>query len=348
MKKIKFLPQPDTGRLSEQDAKRYFSTVGFATFVLILLFYAGNIALSILVLQWKPEWAESAIVGNLISMLPLYLVAVPVFYLILRRLPKDTVVPEPMGAGDTVKGLFVAVTMVMAGNYVGNLFLTALQTAMGRSLTNPLEERMDGVGIWINLIFVVILAPILEELVFRKLLCDRLLPLGEGYTVILSSAVFALAHGNFFQVFYAFSLGMLFSTVYIKTGRIRYSILYHMAINGFTGLFASWLIGELSPLLSEEGLNRMIELMEAGNMEALSNMLTPYFMPLVLFLAYELILLGGSALGIVFLILGRKKLRFTSGLLAPPKEGRVANVFCNVGVAATLTLFAAIFVLSLL
>ncbi len=348
MKKIKFLPQPDTGKLSEQDAKRYFSTVGFATFALILLFYAGNIALSVLVLRFKPQWAESAIVNNLISMLPLYLFAVPIFYLILRKLPKDTVIPEKMGAGETAKGLCVAVTMVMAGNYVGNLFLTVLQTAMGRSLTNPLEMRMDGGGIWINLIFVVILAPIFEELVFRKLLCDRLLPLGEGYAVILSAGVFALAHGNFFQVFYAFSLGLLFGVVYIKTGRIRYSIFYHMAINAFTGLFASWLVGRLSPLLSEENLSLLVELMEGGNMDAVSNLITPYLLPLGLFLAYELVLFVGSVCGIVFLTTGRKKLRFTTGLLAPPKEGRVANVFCNVGVAATLTLFAAIFVLSLL
>jgi len=347
-KKMKFTRELDTGMLSERDAKRYFSTVGFAAFALMLLFYLGNFALSYLVLRFLPNLAENAIVSNLLSILPLYGLAFPAFYLILSRLPRDRVQPDKMGAGNWFAGLCVAVTLMMAGNYIGQFIILSFEMALGRSLTNPVAAATSGQAWWINLLFMAIIAPILEELVFRKILCDRLMPLGEGYAVVLSAAIFGLVHGNLFQFFYAFLLGALFAVIYIKTGRIRYTILYHALINLLGGIFAPWLLDRLAPLFEEEALTALTDALNRMDTAALLELIGGYTLPLALLGVYELVMMGASVCGIVFLITGRKKLRLEPGLLPPPKEGRVANVFCNIGTAAALTVFALIFVLSLL
>ena len=347
-KKMKFTREPDTGMLSEQDAKRYFSTVGFAAFALILIFHLGNFALSYALYRFLPSLAGNAIVSNLLSVIPLYGLAFPAFYAILCRLPRDRVQPDKMGAGNWFAGLCVAVTLMLAGNYVGQFIILSFEAALGKSLTNPVEAATVGQAWWVNLLFMAILAPILEELVFRKVLCDRLMPLGEGYAVVLSAVIFGLTHGNLFQFFYAFLLGALFAVVYIKTGRLRYSILYHAIINLVGGVLAPWLLERLAPLLTEESLTALTDALERMDTAALSAMMGDYVLPLVLLGVYELVMMGASICGIVFLLTGRKKLRLEAGLLPPPKEGRVANVFCNVGVAAALTVFALVFMLSLL
>ena len=352
MKKIKFILNQETGCLAEEDAKRYFSTIGFATFLFTVIYFLGSILLGFAIEYWMPFLYETEplyqLAYNFLSLIPLYGMAFPAFYLVLKRLPKDSVAPEKMGKADCVKGIFVCLFIMMAGSYVSQLLLGFFQLVSGRTLTNPVEAVTSGQAFWINLLFVAILAPILEELVFRKLLCDRLLPLGEGYAVVLSAAIFGLIHGNFFQFFYAFLLGVIFALIYIKTGRIRYTVLYHCILNFLGGVVSTWILERVEPLLTEEALSRMAELSQQGTMDALREMVSSFLIPMIPLLIYELVVLGGSVCGMVFLIIGYKRIRLAKGLLPPPEKGRVANVFLNGGVAAALTAFSAVFILSLL
>jgi membrane protease YdiL (CAAX protease family) len=81
------------------------------------------------------------------------------------------------------------------------------------------------------LVYAVIGAPIVEELTFRKALCDRLHDTHEGYAAVISGLLFGLMHGNHQQFFLAFFIGMLFAMVYQRTGRIVYTMLLHGMIN---------------------------------------------------------------------------------------------------------------------
>ena len=348
MSKMKFTRRLDTGRLSEQDAKRYFSTVGLATCALMGIYYVGTQILSLACLKYAPRLLDNPWVSNLLSIIPLYVMAFPIFWLILRQLPRDTVGSGPMGAKGWVGGLCVAFALMMAGSYLSNILTTFFGIMLGYMPVNPVAEATSGQAWWINLIFVAILAPILEELVFRKVLCDRLLPLGEGYTVVLSAAIFGLAHGNFFQFFYAFFLGAIFALVYVKTGRIRYSMLYHAVINLLGGVLAPWVLEKLDPLLEGDNYNALMDAFAAGNTELVAAVMAAYRIPLLLLFLYEALMIGFSIAGVVLLVKGWRKIRLQPGLLPPPEEGRVSNVLLNVGAASALTVFAVIFILSLL
>lgn len=347
MNKMKFSLDSEKGTLSETDAKRYFSRVGFAAGTLIFVYYVASLAISYLIYFFAPWLLEYAVVNQLFSFVPLYGIAFPCFWLILRKLPVDPVSSERLGAKGFFVAFCIAIALMMAGNTIGNTLITLVEKLSGAPQTNPVEEATVGQAWWMNLIFVGILAPILEELVFRKVLCNRLLPLGEGYAVVLSATIFGLVHGNFSQFFYAFALGALFAFIYVKTGRIRYSIIYHSLINIMGGVFAPWIIERVTPMLQESFMEEMLALAEAGDMAGWMNLMAPYAIPMLLLMAYEFVMMGLAVVGVVFLIKDRKKFRFRKGLLPPPQEGRVANVFCNVGVAAALTVFTAVFVLSL-
>ena len=91
---------------------------------------------------------------------------------------------------------------------------------------------------------------------FRKLLIDRLLPYSEFFAILTGGLLFGLVHGNFYQFFYATMVGLLFSFIYVRTGRIGYTILMHIIIN-FTGSIVAPFIGEH---LADNGATSSIDL----------------------------------------------------------------------------------------
>ena len=350
MKKMKFSLQPELGTLSERDSKRYFSTLGLSAVALIVSANLASILIQILLLTFAPWLLDYALVMQIVSVIPLYLIGFPCAYLVLRRLPKGVPSADTMGAKNVTVGLMVSLALMMVGNYIGNAFIIFMESLMGRTLLNPVETATVGQAWWMNLIFVGILAPIVEEIFFRKVVCDRLLVLGEGYTIVLSAALFGLAHGNLFQFFYAFLLGAFFALIYVKTGCLRYSIAYHIVVNVLGGVLSAWLLEKLEPLLTEEALEELFRLSKSSDPTALINFVRPFIVPLSLLAFYNIFILVSTVVGLVviFRSIKHRRIRLQEGLLPPMREGRVGNIFFNGGVAAALTVFVIVFLLSFL
>jgi len=194
--------------------------------------------------------------------------------------------------------------------------------------------------IWTTVIFTVIIAPILEEIVFRKIVCDRLLPLGEGYAIFVSAAIFGLIHGNFYQFAYAFLLGMFFSFIYVKTGKLIYSTIYHIAINFIGSVVSLW----ITNMLDWDALNSV---METGTVDVAN---TALMQSLYILFAYETAMLAIYVVGLVLVFRAKKKklVRLEAGILPPPKQHRFSNIFLTGGVAASIAIFVFTFIFSLL
>ena len=342
-KKLRFPLDPATGTLSAEDTRTYFSRIGFATAALVAINIGVQLLLSFLIFNLAPALYDNAIVQNIASLISLYLAALPVFLYILRPLPSVSPLRTPMSGKQWIGGLCASVAVMTVGSYVSQSVVLWFDLFMNRSLENPVEAATVGTAWWVNLIFVALLAPILEEILFRKLLCRYLLPLGEGYAIVLSAAIFGLAHGNFFQFFYAFGLGCVFALIYIKTGKLIYTILYHMIINLLGGVLAPWVIEKLDA----ETLVPLLEELMASTEPDLS-LLAPYALPLAILSVYEIFMYVAAIAGAIMLFRAKKKYSLDAGLLPPPRKGRIGNVFLNTGVAAALTVFAVIFLVSLL
>ncbi len=95
-----------------------------------------------------------------------------------------------------------------------------------------------------------ILAPVLEEMFFRKFLLKKLLEKNVFLTALLtSSLLFSLIHWETpLNLIPAFLFGIISGIIFLKTGRIFYSILLHFLYNAFglmlfiyADLYADWL-----------------------------------------------------------------------------------------------------------
>lgn len=326
MKAIKFQANLLTGRLSEHDAKRYFSHFGWFAFIFAALSGLAVSLISQIVYKISPEIYYHWLFGELLSPIAFYVIALPVALIPLFRLPRIAPDKTKMPLSHWWQGLFICMALMLLGNYVSGVVLTLIEGYTGVQTQNPVEAAISKSPLWGTFIFIVIVAPIVEEVVFRGILCKRLLFLGEGYAVVLSSACFALIHGNFYQLFYAFTLGSFFSFIYIKTGKLRYTILYHMAIN-FIGGFLSSIIYEKTDL--------------AGFSEDFT-VNAEIILPLIAFLLFWLLTTAGAVIGAVIIIKKRHSFHLYEGLIPPPEKRALRCLMTSSGIIASLVLFALI------
>ena len=133
--------------------------------------------------------------------------------------------------------LYVLVTLVMA--------------LLPESLLNDYNEAassLDEVGA-VACLCVVIVAPVVEEVVFRGLIMTRLARAMPPWpAVLLSAAIFGACHGQFIWACYAFVLGTVFGLLDMRAGSILPSILAHITFNFIGQVFTT-----LSHFFPEEG-----------------------------------------------------------------------------------------------
>ncbi len=330
-----------------KNERRYMSRIGFGIFLLAAVTLAGQYGAAAGARALAPEMLENAWGIFLVSLLPIYLLAFPAGWLVMRSMPTYRPEPRKLTFLQWFQCFLVCLPMLYIGNAVSTGLAELFSDLRGSAPANALEEIISTAGILPTFIFAVVAAPIMEELVFRRLLADRLRRYGDGVAVLFSGLIFGLYHGNFYQFFYAAALGCFFAWVYCRTGRLRYTIFMHMTVN-FLGSVVSLLVqgaaGEaltLSQGLADSGGFRDM-------IEYLSSLEPMEFLRLAgqqaVLNIYSIFMLGGSAAGIILAVANRKKIRFASGPVTLPK-GRAASVTVwNWGMILALAILTAILV----
>lgn len=225
------------------------------------------------------------------------------------------------------------------GSIIGTVVTFIIEAVIGYSTTTGLEELLAGVDLRIVAVYTVIIAPIGEEFVFRKLMIDRLRKYGCFPSILLSALAFGLMHGNFKQFFYAFAVGSIFGYVYYHSGKIYLTMAMHAVINFVGSVFTL----KLSQKLTELG-NLAAEGIGSDNFE----ILVQFGIVILIMLAFLAFMLATIVCAIVLPIVFRKRIILSKGEIVIPKGKFLSTVFLNVGVIIMLVIFAGRFVLSYL
>ncbi len=321
-------------------ARRQFTRIGFGLFGFLVAAFAVQIIAVVLVMILKPSLMYDDTFTLLIGFISTFLVGVPTGILIIRTGPKSVFYPVcKMGFKDLVQAFLVMYGITMVGNYVGNMLMSMVEVSTGSEISNPVSTSYDGVAFWLNMISLLILAPVMEELLFRKCIIEAVLPYGEKTAIILSAVVFGLAHGNFFQFFYAFGVGLLMAYIYIKTGKIIYTMILHFALNLFGGAI---------PLLLEDWFVDFADVMENANADQLLRDLIIAGPKILFTLLYSNAMMAMAVVGIILLIRRRKQFKLDSPAMEIPKGKWFPTVFLNVGTILFFVLSMFLFASSIL
>ena len=190
----------------------------------------------------------------MLSSLANYIVGGLAAYFIVQSMPVVSGIrAEKNNKKLLINGFFVCISGLYLGNMIGQLLMRGVSALQGKPMLNPVEQAISGLSTWWIFIIMVVVAPVFEEILFRKILVDRVRVYGDRAAIIVSAFIFGLSHGNFYQFFYAFFLGIVFAYVYIQTGRLRYTIAYHMIIN-FIGSIVGLKVQQMPWLIAVYGL----------------------------------------------------------------------------------------------
>ena len=263
--------------------------------------------------------------------LAMYGVAFPLYLLLSRSMEKSAPEKHTMSVGSFLICLMICIALMIVGNLVGNVINLVLTTLFSDLNAFTLNDFVFNDSPYFFLVLAVICAPIIEEILLRKVFIDRVRKYGDGWAILLSGLLFGLLHGNFTQFFYAALLGAFLAFIYIKTGKLQYTIAMHMILN---------FIGSAVPLMLLRNVDTSVLLSENATEAEILAML-PDLIPLLLVVGIEYLI---AFAGIILLCCSFRQFE-----LEPPAEKTPASyIFRSIPLWLFIVVSLATFIIAMI
>ncbi|MBC6299273.1 CPBP family intramembrane glutamic endopeptidase [Listeria booriae] len=159
-------------------------------------------------------------------------IAVIIVWLLLRKQPRSTKIEQgqPTSAGVSVIYAVLGFVALLIGQYIAIAIMSMFGVGGASQNTEMLGELARAVPLMI--VFTSVLAPILEEIVFRKIIYGGLASrMNIHVAAVISSLFFGLMHMDLAYLLVYFVIGLILCYMYTKTKRIAVPIAAHMLMN---------------------------------------------------------------------------------------------------------------------
>ena len=318
----------------EARAKKRFSRVFLALFlyqiISIVLVYGAEFAAAFLygeAVAEKFNYTALLIVNSIAS----YCVAFPTLFFITRPLRSSGRAKRSIGFVEFLKIFLVAEAFMYVGNVIGTFFNNTISMFTGAEIENSIASIIENTPMWMIILIPVVIGPIFEELIFRKIMIDKLDMYGDRVAIIVSAIAFGLFHGNLYQFFYAAMLGAVLGYLYTRTGNILWPIGLHMLIN---------LFGSAIPMLFMDDINAYYELVDKFSAGIEIDMAEMTRLTLTIG-AYSLVEMAMVIAGIVIFLKEKRNIFISDRCeVLIPKRMRLGVIIGNVGAILFIILSA--------
>lgn len=239
-----------------------FSRLGWALLAQMASMLLVQLAVTLAVRALAPALLRQPVFLWCLSVGSAYGVGVPAFCLALRGDPAPAAGPRrPLSPPGFGRALVILLGVIYLSNLLTLMLTHVIGQLRGEAVVNPVESLSSYPPV-LTVLLGCVIAPLAEELLFRRLLLDRLRPYGDRFAILASALCFGLFHGNLNQYFYAFATGAVLAYVMVRTGCLWQTVLLHLLVNGTSVV--------LVPLLRELGLagDTLISLLVLGSMVA--------------------------------------------------------------------------------
>lgn len=313
-------------------AKKQFTKIGLFYLIATVAITLVQMVLGKIITGRNPEALKQVNTILLISVASMYLFGFPLLaFLMIRFVPAKKVERHKIKPGEYVLAAVMCIGLAYLSNLAGNMITIFVGKIKGSPVENVMMNLTAEMSPVIILLYMVIAAPILEELFFRKLIVERTIVYGDWIAILTSGLMFGLFHGNLNQFVYAMVIGMFLAYLYAKTGNLKITISLHMLFNFIGGFLSSQLIKAID-------LVAYTEAAASGDYMSLVNVMQQNIWAWVGYLVFTLFVYGmmiaGTVIFIVFLT--TKRFKFRKGEIELPKKLKYCVVFGNFGMLTFL------------
>ena len=236
-------PQPTPEEQRKNTYRRLLRKNANSIGTLLLIFFGAELIFSVVLafltlalgIREDSSSGEFFLLENgAISMVVFFLVGI--IYCLIRRLRFSAIFPfEKVRGGLLAQLCVIGLSFSLMSNYVVSL-VNSVFGLVGIENTGGNIDVGDQPNILLYVLVVAILPAFAEEFAFRGIVMGVLRPYSEGLAILVSSAAFALMHGNFVQLPFTFCCGLVFAFIDIKTNSLLPSIIVHFLNNGLSVL----------------------------------------------------------------------------------------------------------------
>ena len=173
--------------------------------------------------QWATKYTLLlSLIGQTLCLAPF----LPIWLSMRKSIPRYQEEPRPIK-------MFACLMLGFVGF---NLLLSSIVAITGIDRFFPSYEEimavLTGSNIVVRVLFVVVAAPIIEEICFRGIILGRLLSWTKAWVaVLIQAALFGIAHFNLLQGLYTFVIGIAFGLLYVRFRTLWMCIIGHFAFN---------------------------------------------------------------------------------------------------------------------
>lgn len=235
----------------KEENKKVFNRIGLAMLVSMILVNVIQIIFFNIIGKVNQDLLSASWINYIALAISYYLIGFTVFYFMIKGLPEgEKREDKKLGVWEIVKFCFISYSLMYIFNFLTNIFIILISIFKGSEVVNPLQNIIEGSSLILTFIFVGILSPIIEEMMFRRIMLNKLRRYGDKVAIVTTALLFGLFHANFSQFFYATVLGLIFAYVTLKTGTIKYSIILHIFVNMMGSFIIPLIIGDGSNLVA--------------------------------------------------------------------------------------------------
>jgi uncharacterized protein len=166
-----------------------------------------------------------------------FLVAVIITLILLRKEKSGPADRNATGFGMTIIWIIIGFFGAYFGQIIaGMIEIYVLNIRQGSQNTANILDAIQSVPAFV--VIVVVFAPILEEIIFRKIIFGEIYKRTNFFVAVLISALlFGIVHGDLLHLLQYFVMGVVFATLYVQTKRIIVPIITHGLMNLMVVIF---------------------------------------------------------------------------------------------------------------
>lgn len=329
--------------------RKFFSAVGIRYFILTIVIMVAQLLAMNLVAFFAPDFYARW--TNAVSLLPITVVGLPVAYLLMKKVEKAPVIEQKFkfGVKQLIPFFFIAYAVMTGANIISTIINMVIAAAAQREATTVVATMLSSSDILQNTVMVVILAPILEEFLFRKFLIDRFSRFGEGVAVLVSALMFGFYHGNIVQFIYATALGLVLGYVYAKSRKVVFTILIHVFVNFLGSTLPMLVLGNIDV----NDIMEKITSFGVTNPEGLMKYMEENAGSIAIYYGYSMfvsgIVIAGIVLGIITLVRHiKRKNMLLPGAEKLVKGKRFATIVGNVGMILFIVIWTGMMIFTII
>ena len=340
---VAYVPEVQEIRYASKDERKtavkafarcFLAITLFDIFASIAVFAVEHATYMLLGLEAARELFESYYFIFGLQIFAMYICGFGAFLAVVRGMPKSKGIKSRMSVKEFLGAVLIMQGSMFIFSYISQFISAVLSYLLKDYVRYDVSDTLSMINaetpIWLVIAVVVVIGPIIEEIVFRKLLIDRLSVYGDRIALAFSSVIFGIFHGNFDQLLYTIAGGFVFGYIYVKTRRIGLSCLAHIIGN---------FVGSVPSLLLQSMINGLPEDMESMT----SNQLSIYFIASSLSLVWAglmIVLMIGAVVVLIKALASHSIYVSKTASIALPRRTRLRALIFNLSAIVFIAVMA--------